>query len=438
MPPKKRGRKKEPPKPWQNEFEGLSPHMETFVEGCKSEIYAMRVQKMKEEIERVGTGRGHHLALTKGGHASVPEELSKLKGLLVLELAHNLLDESTIHPSLWTSPDMRSLKVLDLSNNNISTLPVEIGNLINLEVLDLHRNQLSTQERALPAELGMLHRLREVTLSQNEILDLPESLANWRKLEYLDISHNKISTLPNHCHLWSELEVLIAKGNKMVTLPVGVGGWMKVRKLNFSKCELVEQLPSEIKHWHCLEEFDASYNDIPSLPDEFHQLTTLRKLYLSHNLLKTSQVVGFANFSLLEDLFLSKNLLEKGIPKEFGQLTNLRRVALARNKMRSLPTEVGEWRKVEEVYLSANDIERLPSSVANWSCLRELVCSNCENLAVIPAGLADIKSLLNLDLRETPAELPEEFSKISARIPPLYIRISGVASKGKGGDKKNK
>ncbi|EMS89038.1 leucine-rich repeat domain-containing protein, partial [Leptospira noguchii] len=50
-------------------------------------------------------------------------------------------------------------------DNQLKTLPKEIGQLKNLQELDLHNNQLAT----LPKEIGQLKNLQFLNLSQNQL-----------------------------------------------------------------------------------------------------------------------------------------------------------------------------------------------------------------------------------------------------------------------------
>jgi len=414
--PKKR-KSKVPPKPWQNNFEGLSDGMEKFVSGAKEGIFAMRSKKMLEEIERASKEGLSELACPRGGYASIPLELSELEGIEVLDLNHNIIDEDHIDETFFRNPNTQSIRVLDLTSNKLQCIPPEIEHLVNVEVLKLGQNQITE----LPNEIGNLVKVKECVMDHNCLSDLKETMGQWVNLTHLNIAYNQISTMPNSCASWVNLEILLANSNSFIGIPVGVGMWQKLKKINMG-CNSMGNLPEEIGHWKCIQEIDFSGNDLSLLPESFDSLLSLKKIYLGHNNLKTSSITGIANMTKLEDLFLPKNLLEKGIPKDFGQLTNLRRVSLACNKMKSLPVEVGEWIKVEEVYLAQNDFEKLPASISNWKCLRELILTKCEQLSIITVALAEIPTLVNLDLKETQVEIADEFKKISPRIPPLYIR----------------
>ncbi len=63
----------------------------------------------------------------------------------------------------------KQVRALDLSNNQLTTLSPEIGQLTHLESLDLSNNQLST----LPLDIGYLINLQYLDLSYNPLSQLP-------------------------------------------------------------------------------------------------------------------------------------------------------------------------------------------------------------------------------------------------------------------------
>ena len=63
---------------------------------------------------------------------------------------------------------------LGLYNNQLTSLPVEIGRLNGLKWLDLGSNQLTS----LPVEFGMLTCLKELDLSNNPLTTPPMEVCN--------------------------------------------------------------------------------------------------------------------------------------------------------------------------------------------------------------------------------------------------------------------
>ncbi len=80
---------------------------------------------------------------------------------------------------------------MDLSKNALTGAPpAQIGQLQNLESLDLSYNALT----GLPAELGQLSKLKVLNVSNNQLTGLPMELGKLTQLRILDISGNPYST----------------------------------------------------------------------------------------------------------------------------------------------------------------------------------------------------------------------------------------------------
>ena len=84
----------------------------------------------------------------------------------------------------------KSIVVLDLSGNELTgSLPAEIKNLSNLEVLNVSSNKMT----GIPAEIGQLKKLRVLNYANNQITGLPMELGNLAQLQVFDISGNDYS-----------------------------------------------------------------------------------------------------------------------------------------------------------------------------------------------------------------------------------------------------
>src|SRR5881396_1206932 len=88
--------------------------------------------------------------------------------------------------------NLTNLQSLDLSANEISgSIPAQLGNLRHLRSLYLFHNQLSGR---IPAELGNLTNLYNLTLPSNQLSGrIPTQLGNLTKLYHLNLSYNQLS-----------------------------------------------------------------------------------------------------------------------------------------------------------------------------------------------------------------------------------------------------
>lgn len=84
------------------------------------------------------------------------------------------------------------LKELDLSCNSLVTLPDELCKFCNLSVLNLNCNRLSV----LPLSLLELTRLTVLLVAHNELVELSETIGFLSELHTLDVSCNHLRSLP--------------------------------------------------------------------------------------------------------------------------------------------------------------------------------------------------------------------------------------------------
>jgi internalin A len=81
---------------------------------------------------------------------------------------------------------------LDLSGQNIKTIPPEIAQLTNLRELNLSENQITQ----IPDAIAQLTNLRELNLSENQITEIPDAIEALSKLEDLDLRGNPLTIPP--------------------------------------------------------------------------------------------------------------------------------------------------------------------------------------------------------------------------------------------------
>uniref|UniRef100_A0A7N5ZR44 RING-type domain-containing protein n=1 Tax=Anabas testudineus TaxID=64144 RepID=A0A7N5ZR44_ANATE len=87
---------------------------------------------------------------------------------------------------------LATLKVLDLHDNKLTSLPEDIGKLVSLQILNVERNLL----KDLPDSVWDLKRLQTLHLKGNCLSELPSSVGSLSSLRTLDLSDNNIVQLP--------------------------------------------------------------------------------------------------------------------------------------------------------------------------------------------------------------------------------------------------
>ena len=98
---------------------------------------------------------------------------------------------TTVSSTIYTKTDTTTLL---LSNNSIRSLPSQMGKMINLTVLKIDHNQLNGN---LIGEIRQMTKLRTLNVSYNNMTGMPAELGQLHSLESLDYSNNKITGLPN-------------------------------------------------------------------------------------------------------------------------------------------------------------------------------------------------------------------------------------------------
>lgn len=122
---------------------------------------------------------------------------------------------------------LKRLKILDLSNNCIETLPEEINELTNLAELNLSFNEFS---KSSPKQWnwmsgGLSKSLKLLNLSNNVLKYLPEQLLRLHGLITLRVDFNELKTLPSGIGNLFNLKIFSASHNQLTILPGSVKKW---------------------------------------------------------------------------------------------------------------------------------------------------------------------------------------------------------------------
>lgn len=160
----------------------------------------------------------------------------------------------------------------------LTEFPREIFDLAeSLEILDLSGNQLST----LPDDLPRLHKLRVIFCSDNRFTELPSVLGRCDQLTMIGFKANRIAHVPPDA-LPRALRWLILTDNALAALPPEIGRCTEMQKLMLAGNRLTA-LPEELARCHKLELLRIAANQLTELPDWLLQLPRLSWLAFGGN-----------------------------------------------------------------------------------------------------------------------------------------------------------
>uniref|UniRef100_A0A7N0R8D8 non-specific serine/threonine protein kinase n=1 Tax=Kalanchoe fedtschenkoi TaxID=63787 RepID=A0A7N0R8D8_KALFE len=145
----------------------------------------------------------------------IPSSIGNLVTLQALFLGGNRL-QGTIPSSLGNLKNfLNQLILLYLQNNSFTGyFPTTVGELINLNVLDISHNKFSGQ---IPSELGKCSSLNSLQVQANSFEGrIPSSLGSLRAVDYLDLSSNNLSGgIPFELQNLSSLQTLNISFNQL-------------------------------------------------------------------------------------------------------------------------------------------------------------------------------------------------------------------------------
>jgi hypothetical protein len=206
-------------------------------------------------------------------------------------------------------------------SENLTEFPMEIFSLANsLEVLDLSNNQLTT----LPDQLSSLKKLKILFLTNNNFETIPAVLAACPQLEMISFKSNKLTSIDEDV-LPIRTRWLILTDNKIAVLPNSMGGLTHLQKFAFAGNQL-QQLPNTMENCKNLELIRLSANQLSMLPDWLFQLPKLAWLAFSGNSFSNVSPQITANMiSVSREDFELKHKLGEGASGVIHQATWLKK-----------------------------------------------------------------------------------------------------------------
>ena len=314
---------------------------------------------------------------------------------------------------------LAELERLDLSRNQLTgPIPVELGQLTGLEWLGLSGNQLTG---LIPAELGQLTQLQTLSLAGNQLAGaIPAELSQLSRLEQLGLGGNQLTgSIPPELGQLTQLQLLSLADNQLTgEIPAQLGQLTQLQRLFLSDNQLTGVIPVQLGQLSALLELDLSSNQLAGvIPAELGQLSQLWHLYLQHNQLTGEVPAELGQLAQLLRLDLSSNQLTGPIPIELSQLTRLLELSLADNQLTgSIPGELGQMTQLWALHLQRNQLTgSIPAELGRFFQLHELHLYSNQLTGEIPAQLGQLTELLELHLQhnQLTGTIPEELGQLS-------------------------
>jgi hypothetical protein len=227
---------------------------------------------------------------------------------------------------MQTLEQLRSGKLKGITRLNLSggltEFPEEIFDLAEtLEILDLSDNRLSH----LPGNFGELKKLKIVFFLNNEFTVFPEVLAKCPALSMVSFKSNKITHVPANAFPVN-LQWLILTNNFIEEIPASIGQCKRLQKVAFAGNRL-KTLPAEMAQCTNLELLRISANELNEFPQWLLSLPRLSWLAFAGNpfcknvpLKQELAEIPFGNLALLETLGEgASGLISKAVWKNGAQ-----------------------------------------------------------------------------------------------------------------------
>ncbi len=147
----------------------------------------------------------------------------------------------------------------------------------SLEILDLSNNQLDS----LPDDFARLHKLRILFLSENNFQVFPKVLAKCPNLSMVGFKSNQIVDVPEDS-LPKNIRWLILTDNRITAIPESIGKHTKLQKLMLAGNQ-IKYLPESMVNCKQLELFRISANQLKDLPTWLFTLPKLAWLAFAGN-----------------------------------------------------------------------------------------------------------------------------------------------------------
>ncbi|KAI2617875.1 hypothetical protein GGR54DRAFT_640960 [Hypoxylon sp. NC1633] len=277
------------------------------------------------------------------------------------------------------------LESLDLHGNMLIALPMGLRRLQLLTSLNLASNKLTNNCLEI---ISQLTTVRDLKLGNNLLYGRMEEdcFANLQNLEILDLHGNNISSLPDCVDKLVRLRMLNLNENAFEVLPFERLSKLPLTELLARKNKLSGTLMSPgAGNFPQLQILDVAANQIQMIADSAQPLTmpSLHQFTISMN--RIQSLPDMSSWTSLLTINADENSII-AFPEGFTGLENLRHVDFTSNDIRVIPPEIARMDNLAYLRITGNPLRDKKFTSLTTEELKDALAARLEPLPQAEAG----------------------------------------------------
>jgi len=231
----------------------------------------------------------YRLDLSENDLTTIPKIIFKLSNLQELNLSVNNLTE------LNHLEELQNLQILNIGMNNFKIFPIEITKLKKLKMLDIWWNDIRTFPEAFYENNVNIEELDLTSMFEFDFTNNLSKIHRFKNLRQLNLGNNQIKNLNIEFDKLSNLETFGYIRQDKIDAKSIILQLSKCKKLKTIHLSVnhMKVLPNEISLLDNLEELNLYENELTNLPDNLLKMKRLKSITLVDNKIDKKIILDF-------------------------------------------------------------------------------------------------------------------------------------------------